>query len=50
MIVLLAIIDRDYRFYDEIEQANLCPHLVEGKVVSDDDIINALDDGTTEGR
>ena len=47
MIVLLAIIDRDYKFYDEIEQANLCPHLVDGKVVSDDDIINDLDDGTT---
>ena len=47
MIVLLAIIDRDYKFYDEIEQANLCPHLIEGKVVSDDDIINDLDDGTT---
>ena len=47
MIVLLAIVDRDYKCYDEIGQVNLSPRLVDGKVVSDDDIINDLDDGTT---
>ena len=47
MIVLLAIVDRDYKCYDEIGQVNLIPRLVDGKVVSDDDIINDLDDGTT---
>lgn len=47
MIVLLAIIDRDYKCYDEIGQVNLSPRLVDGKVVSADDIINDLDDGTT---
>ena len=47
MIVLLAIVDRDYKCYDEIGQVNLSPRLVDGKVVSADDIINDLDDGTT---
>ena len=47
MIVLLAIVDRDYKCYDEIGQVNLSPRLVDGKVVSDNDIINDLDDGTT---
>ena len=47
MIVLLAIVDRDYKCYDEIGQVNLSARLVDGKVVSDDDIINDLDDGTT---
>ena len=47
MIVLLAIVDRDYKCYDEIGQVNLSPRLVDGKVVSDDDIINDLDDGST---
>ena len=47
MIVLLAIVDRDYKCYDEIEQTNICPRIVDGKVVSDDEITNDLDDGTT---
>ena len=47
MIVLLAIVDRDYKCYDEIEQVNLCPRIVDGKVVSDDEIKNDLEDGTT---
>lgn len=47
MIVLLAIIDRDYKCYDEIERANVCPRLVDGRVISDNDITNDLDDGTT---
>ena len=47
MIVLLAIVDRDYKCYDEIEQTHLCPRLVDGKVVSDDEITNDFDDGTT---
>ena len=47
MIVLLAIVDRDYKCYDEIEQANICPRIVDSKIVSDDDIINDLDDGTS---
>ena len=47
MIVLLAIVDRDYKCYDEIEQVNLCPRIVDGKVVYDDEIKNDLEDGTT---
>lgn len=47
MIVLLAIIDRDYKCYDEIERAYFFPRIVDGKVISDDDIRNDLDDGTT---
>lgn len=47
MIVLLAIVDRDYKCYDEIEQTNICPRIVDGKIVSDDEITNDLDDGTT---
>ena len=47
MIVLLAIVDRDYKCYDEIGQVNLSPRIVDGKISSDDDIVNDFDDGTT---
>lgn len=40
MIVLLAIVDRDYKFHNGIGQANLCPRIVDGKISSDDDIVN----------
>lgn len=48
MIVLLAIVDRDYKSYDEIERVDIYPKLAEGKLISDDtEIKNDMDDGTT---
>ena len=48
MIVLLSLIDSDYKSYDEIERVAIYPKLVEGKLISDDtEIKNDMDDGTT---
>ena len=48
MIVLLSLIDNDYRSYDEIERVAIYPKLAEGKLISDDtEIKNDMDDGTT---
>lgn len=47
MIILLSIIDSDYKCYDEIEQIYVNSQIVEGRVISEDNIDNYLDDGTT---
>ena len=48
MIVLLSLIDNDYRSYDEIERVAIYPKLAEGKLISDEtEIKNDMDDGTT---
>lgn len=47
MIILLSIIDSDYKCYDEIEQIYVSTQIVDGKVISEDNIDNCLDDGTT---
>ena len=48
MIVLLSLIDSDYKSYDEIERVAIYPKLVNGKLISDDtEINNRIDDGTT---
>ena len=48
MIVLLSLIDNDYRSYDEIERVSIYPKLAEGKLISDEtEIKNDMDDGTT---
>lgn len=47
MIVLLSIIDSDYKSYDEIERVSLNLNLVFGKLITDDEIQNDMDDGTT---
>ena len=48
MIVLLSLIDSDYKSYDEIERVAIYPKLAEGKLISDDtEIKNDMDDGTT---
>ena len=48
MIVLLSLIDSDYKSYDEIERVAIYPKLVNGKLISDDtEIKNDIDDGTT---
>lgn len=47
MIILLSIIDSDYKCYDEIEQIYVSSQIVEGRVISEDNIDNCLDDGTT---
>ena len=48
MIVLLSLIDTDYRSYDEIERVAIYPKLAEGKLISDEtEIKNDMDDGTT---
>lgn len=47
MIILLSIIDSDYKCYDEIEQIYVGAQIVDGKVLSEDNIDNCLDDGTT---
>ena len=47
MIVLLSIIDSDYKSYDEIERVSLYLNLVFGKLITDDEIQNDMDDGTT---
>jgi hypothetical protein len=48
MIVLLSLIDSDYRSYDEIERVAVYPKLVNGKLIPDDtEINNRMDDGTT---
>lgn len=48
MIVLLSLIDSDYRSYDEIERVAIYPKLVNGKLIPDDtEINNRMDDGTT---
>lgn len=47
MIILLSIIDSDYKYYDEIEQIYVSTQIVEGRVISEDNIDNCLDDGTT---
>lgn len=48
MIVLLSLIDSDYKSYDEIERVAIYPKLVNGKLIPDDtEIKNDMDDGTT---
>lgn len=47
MIILLSIIDSDYKCYDEIEQIYVSSKIVEGRVISEDNIDNCLDDGIT---
>ena len=48
MIVLLSLIDSDYKSYDEIERVAIYPKLVDGKLVPDNtEIKNDMDDGTT---
>ena len=48
MIVLLSLIDSDYKSYDEIERVAIYPKLVNGKLIPDDtEINNRMDDGTT---
>ena len=48
MIVLLSLIDSDYKSYDEIERVAIYPKLVDGKLLPDDtEIKNDMDDGTT---
>lgn len=47
MIVLLSIIDSDYKSYDEIKRVSLNLNLVFGKLITDDEIQNDMDDGTT---
>ena len=48
MIVLLSLIDNDYKSYDEIERVAIYPKLVNGKLIPDDtEIKNDMDDGTT---
>ena len=48
MIVLLSLIDNDYKSYDEIERVAIYPKLLNGKLISDDtEIKNDIDDGTT---
>ena len=48
MIVLLSLIDSDYKSYDEIERVAIYPKLAEGKLIPDDtEIKNDMDDGTT---
>ena len=48
MIVLLSLIDSDYKSYDEIERVAIYPKLVDGKLIPDNtEIKNDMDDGTT---
>ena len=48
MIVLLSLIDNDYKSYDEIERVAIYPKLVNGKLIPEDtEIKNDMDDGTT---
>ena len=48
MIVLLSLIDSDYKSYDEVERVAIYPKLVNGKLIPDDtEINNRMDDGTT---
>ena len=48
MIVLLSLIDSDYKSYDEIESVAIYPKLLDGKLIPDNtEIRNDMDDGTT---
>lgn len=48
MIVLLSLIDSDYRTCDEIERVAIYPKLLDGKLIPDNtEIKNDMDDGTT---
>lgn len=50
MIVLLSIIDRDYKCYDEIESVFTSPEIENGRAIITDDIQDDLDDGVTWGE
>ena len=50
MIVLLSIIDRDYKCYDEVESVFTSPELKNGRAIIIDDLQNDLDDGVSWGE
>ena len=50
MIVLLSIIDRDYKCFDEVESVFTSPNIENGRVIMIDDFQNDLDDGVTWGE
>ena len=50
MIILLSIIDRDYKCYDEIESVFTSPKIENGRAIMTDDIQNDLDDDVSWGE